>query len=229
MKVGRRLAIKLLNASKFVLGLPYDETRAASTPITEALDCAMLSRLADVVEEATAAYDGYDYARALERTEAFFWNFCDDYVELVKSRAYDESQPPSAGRALRLALSTLLRLLAPTLPYATEEIWSWWQDGSVHRAPWPDAQEIRAEGGAHGNPLVLESAAAALGAIRKAKSEAQQSMRAPVERAVIRETADRVTALRAARDDVAQAGVVADLVLEEGEPGVEVTLAPVTP
>ncbi len=229
MKVGRRLAIKLLNASKFVLGLPYDAEAAATAEITEALDRAMLHRLAAVVDEATTAYDGYDYARALERTEAFFWNFCDDYVELVKNRAYDESQPPSAGRALRLALSTLLRLLAPTLPYTTEEIWSWWQEGSVHRATWPDAEEIRAEGGADGDPLVLETAAAALGAIRKAKSEAQQSMRAPVDRAVIRETAERVPALRAGSADVANAGVVAELVIEVGEPGVEVTLAPGTP
>ena len=226
MKVGRRLAIKLLNASRFVLGLPYDEARAGTTEITEALDRAMLARLAGVVDEATTAYDAYDYARALERTEAFFWEFCDDYVELVKNRAYDESLPPSAGRALRLALSTLLRLFAPTLPYATEEIWSWWQDGSIHRAPWPDAAELRAAGGADGDPLVLEVAALALGRIRKAKSEAQQSMRAAVERAEVRDTAERVAALEAVRADVANAGVVADLVIAVGEPGVDVVLAP---
>ncbi|HVE62609.1 MAG TPA: valine--tRNA ligase, partial [Mycobacteriales bacterium] len=229
MKVGRRLAVKLLNASRFVLGLPYDAEAAAATEITEPLDRAMLHRLASVVDEATTAYDGFDYARALERTEAFFWSFCDDYVELVKNRAYDETRPPSAGRALRLALSTLLRLLAPTLPYAAEEIWSWWQDGSVHRAPWPDAADIRAEGGAAGDPLVLETAAVALGAIRKAKSEAQQSMRAAVERAVVRDSDERAAALSAAKGDIANAGVVAELVIEVGEPGVEVTLAPAVP
>jgi len=229
MKVGRRLAIKLLNASKFVLGLPYDAAAAEAAEITEPLDRAMLARLATVVDEATTAYDGYDYARALERTEAFFWEFCDDYVELVKNRAYDESRPPSAGKALRLALSTLLRLFAPTLPYATEEIWSWWQDGSVHRAPWPVADELRAAGGADGDSLVLEVAAAALGRIRKAKSDVQQSMRAAVERAVVRDTGVRVAALEAARADIANAGVVAELVIEAGEPGVEVVLAPPTP
>ena len=226
MKVGRRLAIKLLNVSKFVLGLPYDASAAESAQITAALDRAMLARLAAVVDEATTSYDGYDYARALERSEAFFWEFCDDYVELVKNRAYDETLPPSAGKALRLALSTLLRLFAPTLPYATEEVWSWWQAGSIHRASWPDATELRATGGAEGEPLVLDVAAATLSRIRKAKSEAQLSMRAPVAHVLVRDTAERVAALEEARDDVANAGVVAELVLETGVPGVDVVLAP---
>jgi valyl-tRNA synthetase len=134
MKVGRRLAVKLLNASKFALGFPD----AGPGDVTEPIDRALLSRLADVVDEATTAYDGYDPARALERSEAFFWTFCDDYIELVKNRAYsDTAEAASASRALRLALDVLLRLFAPVLPFATEEVWSWWRSGSVHRASWP--------------------------------------------------------------------------------------------
>ena len=150
----------------------------------------MLAGLADVVDRATAAFEAYDYARALERTETFFWAFCDDYVELVKGRAYGaagQQAPRRRTRALRLALSTLLRLFAPILPFVTEEVWSWWQEGSIHRAPWPDAAEVRAAAG-EGDPAVAEVTGEVLGAVRKAKSEAQRSMRAPVERVVVRDT-----------------------------------------
>ena len=138
----------------------------------------MLAGLADVVDQATTAFEAYDYARALERTEMFFWAFCDDYVELVKGRAYGAAGAEgaaSANAALRLALSTLLRLFAPILPFVTEEVWSWWQEGSIHRAPWPDAGDVRAAAG-DGDRRVAEVTGEVLGAVRKAKSEAQRSM-----------------------------------------------------
>ena len=138
MKVGRRLATKLLNVSKFVLGIAGDGL--ADGTVVDPVDRAMVARLDAVVAEATVAFEGFDYARALERTEAFFWWFCDDYVELVKGRAYGnrgEDAAASARAALRHALDTLQRLLAPTLPFAAEEAWSWWHDGSIHAESWP--------------------------------------------------------------------------------------------
>ncbi|MDP9436971.1 MAG: valine--tRNA ligase [Actinomycetota bacterium] len=223
MKVGRRLATKLLNASKFALSFP----EAPPGPVTEPLDRALLTRLAAVVQEATAAFEAYDYSRALERTEAFFWTFCDDYIELVKGRAYDEGEAAaSANRALRLALDVLLRLFAPVLPFATEEVWSWWRQGSVHRASWPTVEELVGDG----EPPVLQAAGEVLGAVRKAKSTEKRSMKAEVERLTVRGDGARLRLLRQAEVDLRNAGVVAEVLFEESEDGgpldVDVVLAP---
>src|SRR5690606_29773699 len=142
IKIGRRLAIKVLNAAKFVYAFPWEPADASArldATVSEALDLDMLAELAAVVAEATRAYEAFDHARALEVTEQFFWTFCDDYLELVKERAYTGEGAPqvSAVAALRLAIDVLLRLLAPVLPFATEEVWSWTHTGSVHTAAWP--------------------------------------------------------------------------------------------
>ena len=228
MKVGRRLAIKLLNASRFALSFGAVDPGVA---VTAPLDRAVLAGLADLVEEATVAFEAYDYARALERTEAFFWRFCDDYLELVKGRAYgpeDGGADEGAGSAratLALALSTLHRLLAPFLPFTCEEVWSWWMEGSVHRTAWPSADELRGPA-AGGDPSALDVAGAVLSELRGAKSAAKVSMRTPIERAAVTDTPERIALLRTVAADVAEAGKVADLQLVEGEVfGVEATVA----
>jgi valyl-tRNA synthetase len=220
MKVGRRLVIKVLNASRFALGLG----EGAAGDVTEALDRSMLAGLAAVVEEATSAFDGFDYARALDRTESAFWAWCDDYLELVKGRAYgDGPGAGSAHRALRSALSVFLRLLAPFLPFATEEVWSWWQQGSIHRSSWPAAAEFA---GLTGDLAVLDAASWVLGEIRKAKSDAKLSMRTPVESVEVRAPDERVAALELARDDLSHAGGVERLEMKiDGESSVGVVLA----
>ncbi len=231
MKVGRRLGIKVLNASRFALGLGGDAGAVAVPPseITEAVDRAMLARLADLVTDATAAFDGYDYARALERTESFFWEFCDHYLELVKGRAYGsrgDAPARSAMAALQLALSTQLRLLAPFLPFVTEEVWSWWQEGSVHRAAWPDDASLRAAAG-DGDPLVLAVGSDVLGEVRKAKTEAKRSLKAEVTLVVVADTTERLAALRSALSDVRDAGAVAEAELVVSDQvAITVTLGP---
>jgi valyl-tRNA synthetase len=137
MQVGRRLAIKLLNASRFVLG-----KSAPAGAVTHSMDRGMLTKLATLVGECSARLDEYDYTAALRETEAFFWWFCDDHIEHVKRRrAGDSADAASATASCLTALSVMLRLFAPFLPFVTEEIWSWWRDGSIHRAPWPTERE----------------------------------------------------------------------------------------
>ncbi len=266
LRVGRRLAIKLLNAARFVLSLAPDGDGAAGNgeghgaggtreaagigaagpgpevseageiseageagEISEALDRAMLGRLADVVAEATAAFESYDHARALHETESFFWFFCDDYLELVKSRAYGERGPraaASAVAALRVALSVLLRLFAPVLPFVTEEAWSWWQEGSIHRASWPDPDGLRAVAGVVDLGL-LGAASDAIGAVRGAKSAARLSMRAPVRQLVISAGEEDLARIRAVLGDVQAAGKVDQVVVRPSaspEPVHHVTL-----
>ncbi len=193
--------------------------------VTEPLDLGLLASLASVVEEATAAMEAYGYTRALEVTEAFFWSFCDDYVELVKSRAYGTGQGAASAQAtLALALSVQLRLFAPVLPFVTEEVWSWWQGGSVHRSPWPAAAELPAGG----DPAVVPAVATALAGVRKAKSDAKVSMRADVSSATVTAPAAQLPLLEAGRGDLTDAGRIASLtvVAGEGPLSVDVVLAP---
>ena len=220
MKIGRRLAIKLLNAAKFALSF---EVPAGHTEVTEAIDQAMLLSLADVVRDATRAFENYDHTKSLELTEKFFWNFTDDYLELVKERAYGQADASaeaqaSAAIALRQALHTMLRLLAPFLPFATEEIWSWWQSeaGSIHRASWPTVEEVTTGLDASNHGL-LELASTALVGIRKAKSDAKASMKADVLSATMQAPAAVLTSIRVFERDLKGVGRISDLAYAEAD------------
>jgi valyl-tRNA synthetase len=217
LKVGRRLAIKVLNASKFVLSL-----EGPAGPATWAVDQSLLAALDEVVREASSSLSAYDHTGALEAVERFFWMFCDDYLELVKTRAYGPGEAGESARGtLRQALGVLLRLFAPFIPFVTEEAWSWWHDGSVHAAAWP-SDEIG--GAVPGDPAVLATAAAVLGQVRKAKSEAKLSMRAEAARVVVRGPDE--AAVRASESDLRAAGNIADFSFTPApELGTEVILA----
>ncbi len=217
MKVGRRLAIKVLNAAKFVLSF---EATSDAKEVTEPIDRAMLSALSEVVAQAGKAFESYDHTKALELTETFFWNFTDDYLELVKERAYGQDTSPeaqaSAVLALRIALHIQLRLLAPFIPFATEEAWNWWQEGSIHRTTWPLASEL--EGFTQGQSAsMLKTASDALMGVRKAKSDQQLSMKAEITSLTISAPEDKLQELKQLESDLRSVGKIEKISFVAGD------------
>ena len=211
MKIGKRLAIKLLNASKFSLSLNATLNNA---DVTQAVDHALLNKLAQVVETATTSFDKYDYTRALEVAETFFWAFTDDYVELVKERTYGnqgEAAANSARAALGITTHTLLKLFAPFIPFVTEEVWSWWQEGSIHLQSWPKSSEIITDKSVGIDPL--NNVTWILSEVRKVKTENKQSMKAEVKTLEIWAKAEVIEQVKDAQKDLIAAGNIKDLKL----------------
>ena len=177
------------------------------------------------------AFEAFDYARALERIESFFWWFCDDHVELVKARAYDTDDTtgsPSALAALRLALSALHRALAPFLPFVADEVWSWWQQGSVHMQPWPTGDDLPTSGlDGVAADAAIEPVGEVLALVRRAKTEAKLSQRAEVESLRVCGPRASLDAIEAALGDLRNAGSIrqVELVVAD-ELTCDVTLAP---
>ncbi|OFW22431.1 MAG: valine--tRNA ligase [Acidobacteria bacterium RIFCSPLOWO2_02_FULL_65_29] len=242
MRVGRRLAIKLLNASKFALappkpqaegatpapdGLGAPKPRAKAGEIIAPVDRAMLRNLAALVDEATLEFEAYDYARVLQRTEEFFWPFCDDYLELVKGRRYGEQSAEgaaSANSALAAALSVLLRLFAPFLPFVTEEVWSWWKAGSIHTSAWPTRAELEgliadnSPDRRQADERIYTWATEMLFEVRKQRSEAKQPMRVPITRVTVTAEADAVALMAHVEADLRSALRVQAFQAVAGEP-----------
>jgi valyl-tRNA synthetase len=237
MKVGRRLAIKLLNLSKFVLS-PFDQAQGgertdrprpdAVGPVTHPLDQGLLTSLRGLIEDTTRALEGYDYARALQITETFFWSLCDNYLEMVKSRRYGDHGPEAAGSAnasLLCALSVLNRLFAAYLPFAAAEVWSWWQPGSVHTAAWPTAGDVdRVSSPNPGAQRALEAAIDVLGEIRRVKSIEKRPLKARIEHAVVRWSAEAVRLLKDVELDVRTAAGVDRFEYVEGDERLSMSL-----
>lgn len=184
MKIGRRLAIKLLNASKFAL------TRAENLKSTELtnlnpLDLSILYKLNEVIVKATNAFEDYNYTKALEVTEEFFWDFCDNYIELIKIRSYaqeETSEVYSSLSTLYNCLTAILRLFAPFLPFVTEEIWSWFNDDSIHLSPWPTPYKLE---DSSATEQLYDAVKWALSEIRQKKTEAKKSVKFPLKEVTI--------------------------------------------
>ena len=256
MKIGRRLDIKLLNATKFALAIGREDENhhvgegatASWDPkdVTEPLDRAAMAKMAKVVYDATESLNNYEHSKALETIEDFFWQFCDDYIELVKNRAYGTAESTgvepspqavkSARTTLGLGLDAFARLLAPFLPYTTEEVWSWMHagEGSVHHAPWPKPITY-ATAAFKASPELLTQAGAALTALRGIKSKAKVSMKTPILSVMLNVNDELHDALAPALGDIAEAARVtgrislqkaSDLMAKFARPKGEGTAAP---
>ena len=220
-KVGKRLVTKIFNAGKFVLAQSGE-----IHPISHELDRAFAAELRGLVDRATASFDRFDHAGALHDAEGFFWaRFTDTFLELAKARARgDLGDAPAQGSAvatLRLGLSVLLRLLAPTLPYVTEEVWSWAfaeETGcaSIHRSPWPGPADF--EGlESPTDPDSLETGIAALAAINKAKADASVGMGREVLELSVAASAPTLERLKPVLGDVLAAARCQQHRLEQAE------------
>ena len=227
MKVGRRLAMKVLNASKFVRG--SGDGPVGPEAITQAVDLSMLAGLRQVTVRATDAFESFDYSTALEVSERFFWTFCDDYLELVKERSYGAqgtAAAASAQAALQLALDMLLRLFAPFMPYVTEEVWSWWHESSVHLSRWPVPEEVPAGG----DPALLGDIAEVLMGVRGAKSTAKVSMKTQADSATISGPAEALARLTPVLPDLKAVGrITGEVALAESEHPLHVDVSLVAP
>jgi valyl-tRNA synthetase len=136
---------KLWNVARFSERFLTGYQPPAELPPSTPADRWILSSLQRLVDDVTALYEGYEYAAAKAEVETFFWrDLADNYLEIAKQRLYDEADPLRDGAryALYHALRTVVHLLAPILPYITEEIYAGLfagdeEAGSVHRSPWP--------------------------------------------------------------------------------------------
>ena len=226
-KVGKRLATKLFNASKFAIGRfsDIDPDKLGLDKITTEVDRAVVQRLRDLSLRVIDAFEVFDYAQALSLTEEFFWQtFCDNYLELAKPRTYDEELTEgriSAASTLRLIHRAMVRMFAPFMPYLSEEVWQWCYSGdadmheSVHRSPWPCTDEL-ADIPKPSDVLVYDAAIAVVEAVRKAKADANKSMKAPVQKVTVTGEAKTLETLKLALDDIERMLHISEVDLKEG-------------
>jgi valyl-tRNA synthetase len=177
---GEQLLQKLWNASRLVDDLA--PTDPAAPDDLAAVDEWLLAELDATVAAVTSHFEAYELAKARNRLRTFFWNtFCDDYLEIAKQRLRD-GDDRSAAYALRAAHRRILQLFAPYLPHLTEECWQaqyvdgeWTSEDSIHRSAWPTPTGHEADRDAG------RTAMAAIGALRKYKTEHGLALNAPLD------------------------------------------------
>ena len=184
LKIGNKLVNKLWNASKFAL-IHLEKVKGAPqlSAVTEPLDRWIITRLTRAIEKATAEFNEYEYCAAREYIEDFFWkDFCDNYLEMIKVRAYGEgAAATSAHHATALCLEAVLRLFAPFVPHITEELYQhlFAPKNSIHaRNTWPKASAYFVDDKAEASGI---AAVEVLDAVRAIKAEKKVSIKWPLE------------------------------------------------
>jgi valyl-tRNA synthetase len=146
-ELGRNFCNKLWNAARFALiNMPEFAPGPVSDADLKVEDRWVLSRLATVTQEVTAALEEYHYSDAARALYDFAWDeFCSFYVEMVKQRLQDDASRVVAQRVLAHTLDVLLRLLHPIIPFITEEIWQLFAKAAPRRGlpqPQPAAESV---------------------------------------------------------------------------------------
>lgn len=193
MKNGKRLVNKLWNAAKFVSQhfdkLSAEDKKAnlidVKEKITHEFDQWVINKLVELVNNATNELQNYEYANAMHLTEKFFWSvFCDNYLEISKTRAYDEENKNPNGQyssilTLYHVMKTLLKLFAPFMPHITEELYQiLYSDNSIHiKGNWINYGNLNYKIDATQPEGLLEI----LDHVRKFKAEKNLSIKAEVQ------------------------------------------------
>lgn len=212
MAQGKKLTTKIFNASKFVFNIVSNsdlkEASGYEQHITEPMDQSWMKKVSSTMAFATKALEMHDYASALETIEGRFWDFCDNYLEIVKARAYSANNQ-SAVATLMKTMDTFIRAFAPFCPFITEEVYQsrpWHKDKeqSLHTKPWPRSDEfenIQAE-----NPILYDSASQIISDIRKAKTTANKTQKTPVTAVEIMAPENLIDILKQGEKDIENVG-----------------------
>ena len=234
LMTGQKFITKLWNASKFSL-MHLEDYQPA--PVTEVFDQWLLSKLNKLIKECSESFDKYEYSRTKAEVENFFWHtFCDNYLEIVKDRLYNQDRRGAEARksgqeALYTSLLTIIKMMAPIMPHITEEIYQLYfhekeNQNSIHISAWPAA-----------NPKLIDEQAELAGdlgidiiaAVRKYKSEQQVSLKEELSQLIlvgneaVSEEAEFVEMVKGIEDDlkavlkVKQIAFSGDTSLETGQ------------
>ncbi|MCY4512865.1 MAG: valine--tRNA ligase [Bdellovibrionales bacterium] len=233
-KTGQRLVTKIFNAARFV-SLQTEQVSVSHLlegdlkGITEAVDRAWIMSLGEVYKKVTEFLEDFKYDSALRLAEKTFWSFCDNYIELVKARAYQlkgESGGISGAMSLDCSLYLFLKMFAPFLPYITEEVWSWRykeESFSIHSSPWEkgsvfiknlflsevslktsDAKEM--EEMTQGFEEFLSEVFYILEQVRNQKASLRKSLSAPVKELTLKGNEQQIKWFQLCKEDLLRAG-----------------------
>jgi valyl-tRNA synthetase len=187
----QKFITKLWNASKFAI-MHLEDYKGDKPEKLEPVDKWILSKLSKIIKTSTDSFKKYEYNRTKADVENFFWHeLCDNYLEIAKDRLYNpdqrgKEQRLSAQYALHTTLLAILKMVAPIMPYITEEIYQLYFNRSdsaksIHISKWPE-------------PIITDETAEKIGELvvyaaqksRQAKSDKNLSLKTPLKNLLIK-------------------------------------------